>query len=67
MDRLQTTDDRRQTHTWKIYIFPKKRIKSESLPQPAVTFGIPKYVYQLDIQSVKIWWKYNNSDMNSRQ
>ena len=28
---------------------------------------IPKCVYQLDIQSVKVWWRYNNSDMNDLQ
>ena len=28
---------------------------------------ISKCVHWLDIQSVKVWWKYNNSNMNARQ
>ena len=29
--------------------------------------SISKFVYWLDTQSVKVWWRYNNSDMNDRQ
>ena len=29
--------------------------------------NIAKYVYWLDTKSVKVWWRYNTSDMNARQ
>ena len=29
--------------------------------------GLHKCVYWLDLQSLNVWWRYNNSDMNCRQ
>ena len=43
----------------------KNAIESENLSLLPVTFGITK-ICTPDTQSVKIWWRYNTSDMNAR-
>ena len=47
--------------------------KRSYIKEPFITYShichddIPKCVHQLDTQSLKVWWRHNNSDINSRQ
>ena len=36
-------------------------------PSVTCTSGMSRCVYWLDTQSVKVWWRYNTSDLNGRQ
>ena len=47
--------------------FAKNVINLRGIPELTVTFDILTYKYWLNTQLVKVWWKYNNSDINSRQ